>query len=65
MPMPIRVLLVVLGAGVAVHAGNALAGPGRWPFPGAITDWLYLAVLVGGALVAVASVARPDRKSVV
>lgn len=60
--MPIRVLLVVLGAGVAVHAGNALAGPGRWPFPGAITDWLYLAVLVGGALVAVASVARPRRE---
>jgi diguanylate cyclase (GGDEF)-like protein len=60
--MPFRLVFALLALGVVVHGANALAGPGEWPFHGAITTWLYLGLLVGGGFVAVASVVRPRRE---
>ena len=51
MPMPFRLVFALLALGVVVHGANALAGPGEWPFHGAITTWLYLGLLVWGGLI--------------
>jgi two-component system, cell cycle response regulator len=61
-PKPVLAVYALLVAGLTVHGVNALTGPGDWPFPDAITTWLYLLLMVVGSLVAVASVVRRRRE---
>jgi two-component system cell cycle response regulator len=61
-PKPVRVVYAVLVAGLVVHCVNGITGPGDWPFPEAITVWLYLLLMVIGSLLGVASVVRRRRE---
>jgi diguanylate cyclase (GGDEF)-like protein len=61
-PKPVRVVYALLVAGLVVHGVNGITGPGDWPFPEAITIWLYLLLMVVASLLAVASVVRRRRE---
>jgi diguanylate cyclase (GGDEF)-like protein len=61
-PTPVRAVYALLAAGLMAHGFNAVTGPGDWPFPGAITTYLYHALMVLGSLLAIASVVRRRRE---
>jgi hypothetical protein len=61
-PIPVRAVYGLLAAGLIAHGFNAITGPGDWPFPGAITTYLYQALMVLGSLLAIASVVRRRRE---
>jgi len=61
-PTPVRAVYALLVAGLIAHGVNAVTGPGDWPFPGAITTYLYQALMVLGSLLAIASVVRRRRE---
>ncbi|HEY6596735.1 MAG TPA: GGDEF domain-containing protein, partial [Asanoa sp.] len=61
-PKTVRLVYALLCAGLVVHGVNGITGPGDWPFPEAITVWLYLLLMVIGSLLGVASVVRRRRE---
>jgi two-component system cell cycle response regulator len=61
-PKRIRVLFALLALGVTVHAVNSFAGPGDWPFPGAVSTWLYTAMMYAAGLLALAGALRRKRE---
>jgi two-component system cell cycle response regulator len=61
-PKLVRTLYVLLALGIAVHAINALAGPGDGPLDHAVANWAYTVVEFGGSLLCLAAVARHRRE---
>jgi two-component system, cell cycle response regulator len=58
----IQAFFALLVLGLAVHAINAFAGPGDWPFPGAIATWLYTALMYAAGVLAVVGALRRTRE---
>jgi diguanylate cyclase (GGDEF)-like protein len=54
----IRALFALVVLGLAVHAVNAFAGPGDWPFPDAISTWLYTLLMYMGGFLGLAGALR-------
>jgi two-component system, cell cycle response regulator len=57
----IRAVFALVVLGLAAHAVNAFAGPGDWPFHGAVSAWLYTLLMFTGGFLGVAGALR--RKS--
>ncbi|HEX7298539.1 MAG TPA: diguanylate cyclase [Solirubrobacteraceae bacterium] len=57
-----RALFGLVALALAVHAVNAFAGPGEWPFPGAISTWLYLALMYAAGLLGLLGALRHTRE---
>jgi two-component system cell cycle response regulator len=63
-PRGIRALFALLVLGLAAHAVNAFAGPGEWPFHGAVSTWLYTALMyAAGALGLLGSLRRTRERA--
>jgi two-component system cell cycle response regulator len=58
----IRVLFALLAIALIVHAANAFAGPGEWPFEGAVSTWLYMAMMYAAGLLGLAGALRRKRE---
>jgi two-component system, cell cycle response regulator len=61
-PRGIRALFALVVLGLVVHAVNAFAGPGEWPFAGAVTTWLYLALMYGAGGLGLTGALRRKRE---
>jgi two-component system cell cycle response regulator len=58
----IRALFGLAALGVALHAVNAFAGPGEWPFHGAVSLWLYTVLMYAAGLLGLTGALRRRRE---
>jgi two-component system, cell cycle response regulator len=58
----IRALFALVVCGIIVHGINAFAGPGEWPFHGAVSTWLYTVLMFAAGLLGLVGALRRTRE---